>query len=670
MLWQRSLLFLLMVSVCCRTSGQGFQFFAEATPTRIGIRDAVQVTFTIRNADNLKNISPVSFGEFDLLQGPFQEQSMSITNGARSVSFSLTYILRPKREGKLIIPPAVAHDAAGHEYRSNQLAIDVVPGTVAQAQQQRRPQNGMFDEEEDPFALMRQQMQQMQQLQRQLFDQQRQGGQPQRQQQQPQQHQQEEPAVNMNEINKDLFIKVVVDKTDVRVGEQITTSYKLYSRLPMQVNISKLPSLNGFWTQDFEIPRQAKPTEEIVNGKKYQVFLLKKSALFPQSAGTLQLDPAEAKGVARIVQQVKRRMSDMFADPFGIGTLMMNDPFFNNAFFNSVGYKDVDVHLKSSPVNITVRPLPEKDKPEGFGGAVGQFTVNSKIDKTDLTTDDVATLTFTVTGSGNLKLIESPTLKLPNGINTYDPQVVDTITGRSTTIAGSKIITYAITPQTPGDYDIPPISFTYFNPQTGAYVTTKTPGYKIHVKPGKHYNPGKIADENRAVALRDIHDISQKPVTSISGLGKPLFFTAGYWLLYLLPVFAFSGLVVYKRRNEEMLNNTTILRNKRANKIALQRLATAKRYLSENAQRPFYDEVSKAIWLYISDKSGIPLSSLSKEAADVALDRKRVPAPLKASFDAVIAECESALYASGGRKPMSQIFDDAFKVISELEGFM
>ncbi len=184
----------------------------------------------------------------------------------------------------------------------------------------------------------------------------------------------------------------------------------------MQVGISKLPSLNGFWTQDFDIPKQAKPTEEVLDGKKYQVFLLKKSALFPQQTGTLELDEAEAKGVARIVQQVQRKMSDMFTNPFGNGTLMMNDPYFNNAYYNTMAYKDIKVDLKSTPVKITVTALPEKDKPADYGGAVGDFTITGKIDKQDLTTDDVATLTLNITGSGNLKLIEAPKLNLPNGI--------------------------------------------------------------------------------------------------------------------------------------------------------------------------------------------------------------------------------------------------------------
>ena len=169
--------------------------------------------------------------------------------------------------------------------------------------------------------------------------------------QQQQQQQQPEPKVNDDEIKKDLFIKVVADKNKVHLGEQVTINYKLYSHIPMQMSISKLPSLDGFWTQDFDIPRQAKPTEEIINGKKYQVFLLKKSALFPQQTGTLELDAAEAKGIARIVQQVKRRVSDMF-DPYGGGSLMMNDPFFNNSYYNTLAYKDVPVNIKEcSPEN-------------------------------------------------------------------------------------------------------------------------------------------------------------------------------------------------------------------------------------------------------------------------------------------------------------------------------
>ncbi len=663
-MWRYNIVFLLILGGCWHSLAQTISFTASPSASKIGVKDYLQVTFTLTNLDNIADFRPTGFGDFDKVNGPFQQQSMSITNGARSNSISLTYVLHPKHEGKLNIPPAYAKDNAGHSYTTNALTIDVVAGSLAPKQQPRQ-MNNPFDDDDDPFQQMAAQMQRMNQMHQRMMQQ----AQPQQMQPQAQRgaqpgQQQADAPVNDAEINKDLFIRVSVDKNKVHVGEQITTSYKLYSRLPMQVAISKLPALNGFWTSDFDIPKMPKPMEEVVDGKKYQVFLLKKSALFPQEAGTLELDPAEAKGNARVVQQVKRKVSDLFNDPFGNGTLMMNDPFFNNAVFNTMAYKDVPVHLKSTPVKITVTPLPETGKPEGFGGAVGNFTFTGKLDKQDLTTDDVANITLNITGSGNFKLIEAPKLSLPNGVNTYDPQVIDTITGRSTTISGSKIITYAITPQTPGDYTIPPVSFSYFNPATGAYTTLKTQAYTLHVKPGKNPTGNKV---NPAVVLKDIHDIKATPLDGLALMSKPLMLSPIYMTMYLLPLVAFFGMIVWRRKNDELANNSMLMRNKRANKVALKRLITAKTLMLQNQRKPFYEEISKAIWLYLSDKLGIPLSSLSRDTAVAALIERKVPDLLHRQFNDLIWECETALYATGGSKPLQNTYDDAVKLIGDFE---
>jgi len=660
-IWRYSIVFLSVAASCCQVWAQNVVFSAEAGANRIGTRDQVQIQYTIRDAQNLQSVSRPATNDFVITQGPFQSSSSntSITGNkvVTSQSISLTYVIQPKHEGTFTIPPVVAKDAEGHTYQSNAITIQVIPGSV----QQRPARNDPFGGQDDDAMAMLQRMQQ-QQMQAMQQMQQRRQQQPQQQQpQQPQPQQQQQPAaVNSDEIKKDLFIKVVVDKSKVHVGEQITTSYKLYSRIPMQVGISKLPSLNGFWTQDFDIPKQAKPTEEVFDGKKYQVFLLKKSALFPQQTGTLELDPAEAKGVARIVQQVKSKLSDIFG-----GSLMMNDPFFNNNFFNTLAYKDVQVNIKSEPVKITVTALPDKNKPADFGGAVGNFTITDKIDKQEITTDDVATLTMNISGSGNLKLIEAPKLNLPNGLNTYDPVITDTITGRSTTISGSKIISYVISPHTPGDYDIPAINFSYFNPQTGEYVTEHTQPFKLHVIPGKHYAPAQT--DNNNLALKDIHDIVKQPLVKILPQSKPLLFTGTYWSMYAFPVLTFIGLLVWKRREEELSKDTTLLRSRRANKIALQRLITAKKLLLQENKKPFYEEISKAIWLYLSDKLSIPLSSLSRETAKDALNTRNVPGSIHKNLENVLWECETALYASGGSKQMAYTYEEAIKVISDLE---
>ncbi len=645
---------------------QNVVFTAVAGSNKIGIKDQVQVQYTIRDAQNLQTVTHPSDADFIIVGGPYQSQSSNtqISNGhyVTSSSISLTYILQPRREGNCTIPPVTAKDAEGHTYQSNALNIQVVPGSlVAQQQPQRRPRayDPFADADDDIMALMRQ-MQQMQQQQMQAMQQMQQG----RRGQQPQQQsQQPDPPVNEDEIKKDLFIRVTADRNKVHVGEQVTISYKLYSRIPMQVAISKLPSLNGFWTQDFDIPKQAKPTEEVLDGKKYQVFLLKKSALFPQQTGTLELDPAEAKGMARIVQQVRRRVADMF-DPFGNGTLMMNDPFFNNAFYNTMAYRDVQVHLRSTPVKITVTPLPEKDEPQNFSGAVGKFSISSKIDKKQLTTDEVATITLNINGSGNLKLIEAPSLKLPNGLNTYDPVIIDTVTGRSTTISGSKIVTYVISPQAPGEYEIPAIEFNYYDTEKDKYVTQYTEAMKLHVTPGKRAAGSR---NDAGVTYRDIHEIVKQPPHNIAPVGSPLLFRPLYWIVFLLPLLFFIIYAMLRKRDEELSRDTVQLRRKRANKVALQRLGTARKLLQEQNKKPFYEEISKAIWLYLSDKLSIPLSSLSRESAAEAMSARKVPAGLQRTLEDVILECETALYASGGSRTMNDTYNDAVKVISNLE---
>ncbi len=653
---------LLLQSICA--AGQNVVFTANAGAPKMGLNDQIEVSYTIRDAENLQGVGPGSFKDFKIVGGPFQAQSSSVSiSGNRAVqtmSVSLTYVLQPLHTGNLNITPGIAKDAAGHTFQSNPLTIQVVPGSIAQ--QQRRQQASQYDPfgddpfGSDPFAGMRQRMIQGRQ-------------------QRPQQQAPQPAPVSMADVYKDIFIKVNVDKQSVHVGEQITASYKLYARLPMQVGISKLPSLNGFWTQDFELPKQAKPTEEIFNGKKYQVFLLKKSALFPQQTGKLILDPAEAEGNVRIVQKVRAQnpFGDMFNDPIFQamgGNLSMSDPFFNEDMFGGTAYKDVPVHIKSAPVAVNVLPLPDKDAPADFGGAVGNFTMDAKMDKSHLTTDGAATLTLKINGTGNFKLIQAPKLQLPNGLDTYDPQVIDTITGRTTTISGAKIITYSITPRTPGDYTIPSIPFSYYNPQSGAYITLHSVPFKLQVTAGRHYQPAALA--KLTPGLKDIHEnVWKAPASFESATIRPLILTPGYWSMYALPLLALIGVGVWRRREDELQGNTGLLKNKRANKVALKRLITAKMLLQSNKRNAFYEEISKAIWLYLSDKLGIPLSALSKEAAAQILVTRGVPAHIQAEMNHVTEDCELALYApTGGKQQMQQTYETAVTIISKLENHL
>jgi hypothetical protein len=515
-----------------------------------------------------------------------------------------------------------------------------VSGSLARQQQRRQAARSPFDDPfgDDPFAGLRQ---------------------PGRLR--PPQPTKRPPteAAKVN-LGKDIFIKVDVDKRAVRIGEQVTALYKLYARLPMQVSISKLPSLNGFWTQDFDLPKQPKPVEEIVDGKRYQMFVLKKSALFPQQAGQLVLDPAEAEGTARIATRTQGY--NPFDDPFFKqafgGSLMMSDPLFNDPF-GDVSYENVPVHLKSTPVTIAVTDLPSNGKPAGFTGAVGSFNVSSKIGKTSLTTDDVTTLTLTINGSGNLKLFDAPKLVLPTGLDVYDPNILDTITGRSTTISGEKVITYTIAPRKSGNYTIPPLTFSWFDPKSGGYKTSTTPSYTLQISPGKGIVASAVAGKGSsddivdAITLRASH---------------PLILSTGYWAMYSLPLLAFVGLIVYRRRKDEEETQTDVYRTRRASNVAQKRLATAEVMLQKGASKSFYDELSKAIWLYLSDKLGIPISALGKATAAQAMAQRGVPDDVRRQVEQVLSECELALYAPlGGSQQMQHNFNEATAAINSLE---
>jgi len=629
----------------------------------MGVKDQIQVDYTIRDAPNLRSIANPKFEDFQIVAGPFSRQSSNVTVSGnkmvQSVSVTYSYILQPKKTGTLTIPSTIAKDANGQSYQSNDLKVEVVNGSLARKQQPSQPTDP-FDDPffQDPFAAMAQAQQQQRIAMM-------------RQRQKNAQQQQQAPSsasdVDMNDIYKNLFMRVSADKTKVHVGEQITVTYKLYTRIPMNAGISKLPSLNGFWTQDFEITKggAVKPVEETINGKVYQVFTVKKSALFPQQTGTLTLDPAEAKGTARIIQRTK--VQDPFADMFA------DDPFFKNAISQMMqdpygdmfgtSYKDVPVTMKSTPLKITVLPLPEEGKPRNFGNAVGNFTVEGKTDKTSFSTDDVLNYTLKINGSGNLKLIEAPILDLPNGLSSYDPSIVDTITGRTTTISGSKIITYSIAANVPGDYELPAIPFSYFNPQTGSYATLYTQPVKLHITKGKTYHPTLAKNK-----LTDIHPIITTPIKKLAFQSKPLLFKPTYWSMYALPMLAFIGLIVWRKREEEFSKDTIRLRNRRANKVALKRLSTARKLLQQQNKSGFYEEISKAIWLYLSDKLNIPLSSLSKEKAYEVLQTKNVKEQLLTRMEHVINDCETALYTPlSGTQHMQKTYEETIDIISKLE---
>jgi hypothetical protein len=259
-------------------------------------------------------------------------------------------------------------------------------------------------------------------------------------------------------------------------------------------------------------------------------------------------------------------------------------------------------------------------------------------------------------------MIGTPKINFPEELDAFDPKIEDTVTNTNDVIAGYKTFTYSFTPRSTGTIVIPSTEFSYYDPIIKEYKTLSTPSYTLHVKQGKE-------DKSTAHRLpKDIHDINTSSKNIAKKYSSNLISNPIYWAGFGIPLLAYFSLVFFKRKEDQLQSNRVLFKNKRANKIALKRLITAETYLKQTAQSAFYEETSKAVWLYLSDKLNIPLANLSKEVASKKMLEKNVSSDLQIELFRITNECEMALYSpDSGTLKMHQTYSDAFKLIGKLE---
>ncbi len=461
---------------------------------------------------------------------------------------------------------------------------------------------------------------------------------------------QEEKAYKM--ISDNLWISVSASKKNVYVGEQLTVTYKLYKHpeLPItDIQFHKQPELNGFWTKDIRDIQQLDWDTESRNGVRYQTAILKQVVLLPQIAGNLKIDPMELKTVVRLRVQGKRRRS------------FFDDPFFGNT-------KDFPYTVKSNSTSINVKSLPE-GAPASFNGAVGDLNMEAWLDKTVTKTNEPVTLKIKVSGRGNLELLEAPPLDLPSDLEAYDPRVTDNITTGSSGFSGSRIFEYLLIPRHAGSFEIPPVEFSYFDLGSDQYKTIKSDEFQIEVQKGEG-GPSMVTGvekEELQYLAKDIRFIKSPP-KKMRKSGSAFFGSAGFVVLGIMPLLMFIGLIFYRRKKLELQENQALMKNRRAHKIARKRLSEAKKFMGNSEEEKFYEEVSRALWGFISDKLNIPTSDLTKDKARESLNARKVPDEQIDKILGLIDHCEFARYAPAQvSEGMEKYYTEAEKIITVVE---
>lgn len=629
--------------------GQEIIFSTRPPVNKMGVQDVIHVQYEIKNAQRVQDIDLQNSRDFKVLGPPSMSRNINMMNDRVSMSVTYTYSFQPKRTGRLNFPIAIA-TVKGRKIKSSVASIDVVKGSLARRQRGRPQASDPFAQ--DPFFQeMLRMEEEMLARQEQLFNRR---SQPSAAPQQSPQYQGRPKArgeVTKNNLKENVFIRAVVDKNEAHVGEQLVVKYKLYVRagIEAQMGLPKVPELDNFWSHDFDIPRYPQPKREILNGKMFNVFLIKKTALFPTKTGALTIKSIKGEGEAIINTPipVKRRSP------------------FSGIVENFITYRQEKISIKppSNEIRVAVTEFPKEEKPENFSGAVGSFTLESKINAAEITTDDVAELTLTIRGNGNIKLIDKPKLLLPDSIiEMFDPVEFDTITSTAKDrITGFKQVKYRFSPKGTGVLKVPSISLAYYNAEAERYEIKQTPEYTIQVRPGK-VKPGD------QILPMYIHDIASENTKLTKEKSSVLPEQMWYWGAYLLPTLGFLFFLGLRRKEEHDQKDTVRFKNKRANKIALSRLNQAEQHRKANETVKFYEETSKAVWLYLSDKLNIPLSTLSKEMAGTLLRKKEVSQDVIDEVFLITEECELALYTpDGGDFKMNQIYSDSLRIIGTLE---
>ncbi|MBR2205180.1 MAG: BatD family protein [Prevotella sp.] len=448
----------------------------------------------------------------------------------------------------------------------------------------------------------------------------------------------------------DLFIKVSANKKRVYEQEPILLTYKVYTLVGLTSLRGDMPDLKSFYTQEVSLPTQKSFSIETFNGRPYRTTTWSQYVMFPQMTGKLQIPSITFEGI--VVQQNRN------IDPF-------------EAFFNGgSGYIEVKKKIIAPSIDIEVVPLPER--PAGFSGGVGHFTVSASLSKTETKANDPVSVRITVSGKGNLKLVKQPQIELPKDFDKYEPKVTDKTRLTTAGIEGSMIYDILIVPRHQGHYEIPPVSLTYFDTTTKSYKTVTSGPLKLDVAKGS--GPGSMSDYSGQQDLqelsRDIRYIKTGDVRQ-QGIDEFFFGSTAYWITLAIMALVFITLFVIFRQRAIENANVTKRRAGKANKVATKRLKKASKLMADNKPGEFYDEVLRALWGYVGDKLNIPVEQLSHDNISQRLSDRGVGEETIAQFIGALDECEFERYAPGDPKGnMNKVYEKAMTAIEQIEGTM
>jgi len=565
------------------------QFEAKVSKTTLGLNERLRIDFQMN--DDGDNFTPPSFDGFRVVGGPSQQVSQSWVNGRSSFNKAYSYYLLPTQKGALVIKQASV-EINGQIYKTNPIKINV----TAAVEQPRDPND-------------------------------------------------------VPQISSDDAIHLVaeISKGNPYVNEPITVVYKLFFSYNIGItNWRELnkPKYNDFWSQNIDI-KQLVAEEGKYNGERYRFVVLRKTVLYPQKSGRLEIEPLSLDIDVQL-------------------------PTNRRNIFGQVQIVEDNKRVSAGSKTITVKPLPEAGKPADFSGAVGRFSFTAITSKTNLKNGESLDLKVAVSGTGNLKLFSLPKPIVPNSVEMYDPVHSEKVQTPLSGMTGSISDLYTIIPQFKGKYPIKPMSFTYFDLGSGKYKTITSPEIMINVLDGPTASDGNTnavaantgVSKMKVSAGEQFHFIKLK--TSLQSVKKADFLGSNLFYILMSGSFLLIPLIVLLKKKKEAIDGDIHgNRIKMNNRLAKKYLSEAKTQI-ENKEL-FYIALEKAMHNFLKAKLNIETSEMSKDKIrEILLNRNAKPETVQA-FIELTENCEFARYAPSSSSAIQHDYEKAVTIISDLE---
>lgn len=578
-------LFLFILSASIATAQVTFE--AKVSKKKLGINERLRIDFEM-NKDG-DNFTPPNFTGFTVVGGPNTSVSNSWFNGKRSFKKTYTYFLAPKKRGNFTIKQATI-EIDGNIFKTIPVKVQVTSAV-------KKPKDG-----------------------------------------------------NNAEYIASENIHLVAEVSNAKpyLNEAITVVYKLY--VSENTGVSNWreidnPRYTDFWSQNIEI-KGLKAQNGTYKGEEYRYVILKKTVLYPQKTGKLNIEPLSLD----ITVEVPTNRRD---------------------FFGSRVMTQVHITVSAGQRSINVKPLPEAGKPANFTGAVGEFSFKVTTSKKELSANESLQAKVEVAGKGNLKLFELPKLNVPSSLEMYEPEKNDKIRTTLNGMQGSRNESYTLVPQYKGKYPIPSISFSYFDLKTKSYKQIRSKEIVIDVLNGpingaESNNSASINSSKQAVTLNSDQFAFVKTKTNLNTTNPSHFFKSkGFWMLLLLPFLMIPLAIIIRKKKDKRDADVFGNRIRQADRLAKKYLSEAKKALGK--KEAFYVALEKALHNYLKAKLHIETSDFSKDKIQSLLTKRQVEASVISEFISLLESCELARYTPTTEVAMKQDFDKSAKTISLID---